>query len=397
MRFFTVFDIINYKAKTIGHTTSEVYSYFKNNGINKKQMLSIQNSGVIPSDETFLNVILKYVDMTKIELELSLGRIPDGHEQIYLSNIKKIAVLLQKTNFPQKSNVKSIKPYFATDLGTLYKGDCLELFDLVNDDTIDCIFADPPFNLQKEYDDVVNDNKSYGEYINWCTNWLDHCVRALKPNGSLFIYNIPKWHTYLSSYLNNKLNFWSWITVDMKFFFPIKNRLYPAHYSLLHYVKGDKPKTFNSQRIPLQTCRFCGGEMKDYGGYKSKMNPNGVNLSDVWTDIYPVRHNSSKTRKYNELSVKLLDRVISMSTDENDLILDPFGGSGTTYAVCELLGRKWMGFEIGDCETISERLRNKDNDKILLEKVYEEKNYLFPNKVKKIRKTNGFWTDDDFQ
>ncbi len=54
------------------------------------------------------------------------------------------------------------------------------------------------------------------------------------------------------------------------------------------------------------------------------MNPLGVNVSDVWSDIYPVRHKNSKNRKYNELSVKLLDRVISMSTNEGDTVFDPF-------------------------------------------------------------------------
>ena len=58
---------------------------------------------------------------------------------------------------------------------------------------------------------------------------------------------------------------------------------------------------------------------------------------------------NGKNRLYNELSVKLLDRVISFSSNEGDLILDPFGGSGTTYAVAELLNRNWIGVELGDC------------------------------------------------
>lgn len=72
------------------------------------------------------------------------------------------------------------------------------------------------------------------------------------------------------------------------------------------------------------------------GGYKNKMNPKGVNVSDVWTDIYPVRHKSQKNREYNELSIKMLDRIISMSTKQGDIVFDPFGGSGTTYCCSDV-------------------------------------------------------------
>ena len=121
--------------------------------------------------------------------------------------------------------------------------------------------------------------------------------------------------------------------------------------NFLLYIKAN---TFNKQRLPIQTCRHCGGEYKDYGGYKHKMNILGVNIADVWYDIFPVRN--GKNRLYNELSVKLLDRVISFSSNKGDLILDPFGGSGTTYAVAELLDRNWVGIELGDCEVIKNRL-----------------------------------------
>ncbi|AEB25484.1 MULTISPECIES: DNA-methyltransferase [Bacillus] len=399
MRFFSVFDIVKNKANQLGYTETEMYAVLKNYNVNKKDLLAYKENGVIPTDKV-LNGILSYLGMTKVELELKLGRIPAGLEDVFLNNTKEIAKILENKNsvkLNEFNSIQEIKPYFYTDLGKLYNGDCLELFKQVPDENVDTIFADPPFNLDKEYDEGVTDKNSFSGYLDWYYKWIDECIRVLKPGGSLFIYNIPKWNTYLSEYLNRKLNFRNWITVDMKFGLPIQNRLYPANYSLLYYVKGDKPKTFNVQRIPLQTCPHCGREIKDYGGYKNKMNPKGVTLSDVWSDIYPVRHSSSKNRKFNELSVKLLDRIITMSTNEGDVVLDPFGGSGTTFAVSEMLGRKWIGFELGNCEIIKERLKNKDKDKKLLGKVYEEKNKLFPNRVKELRKKNGLWIDDDFR
>ena len=85
-----------------------------------------------------------------------------------------------------------------------------------------------------------------------------------------------------------------------------------------------------------------------------------------------------------------------MSTNENEVVLDPFGGSGTTFAVSELLGRKWIGIELGNCEIIKDRLSNKENDQNLFEKVYEEKDKLFTDKVKKLRKAKGLWLPEDF-
>ena len=114
------------------------------------------------------------------------------------------------------------------------------------------------------------------------------------------------------------------------------------------------------------------------------MNPHGIDVSDVWTDIYPVRHKSSKNRKCNELSVKLLDRIISMSTNEGDVVFDPFGGSGTTFAVAQLLNRKWIGRELGNCELIKQRLLNPGQDREQLRKIYQEKDHLFTEESKKM-------------
>jgi site-specific DNA-methyltransferase (adenine-specific) len=138
---------------------------------------------------------------------------------------------------------------------------------------------------------------------------------------------------------------------------PIQGRLYPAHYSLLYYSKG-KPNTFRKIRVPIGRCRHCGGEIKDYGGHRHAMNPKGVNLKDIWSDIPPVRHwkFKSKERRANALSTKILDRVVEMSTRQGDLVLDPFGGSGTTFAVCEKKDRHWVGIELDFAYIIQERL-----------------------------------------
>jgi site-specific DNA-methyltransferase (adenine-specific) len=257
-------------------------------------------------------------------------------------------------------------------LGSLFAGDCLTVLPSVRDAIIDTVFADPPFNLGKEYGKNCDDELPETEYLNWCKQWLDECVRVLKPGGSLFLYNLPKWNVLLGAYLQIcHMQFRHWIAVEISASLPITGRLHPSHYSLLYYSKG-KPKTFRRIRTPIQICRHCGGEVKDYGGHRDAMNPKGVTLKDVWTDIPPVRHwkFKSKDRRANALSTKLLDRVIEMSTVPGDLVMDPFGGSGTTFAVCERKHRHWLGIELDFAPEIVDRLENgeihshKNNDYI---------------------------------
>ena len=210
----------------------------------------------------------------------------------------------------------------------------------------------------------MNDLRKEADYLDWCRGWINESCRILKPGGAFFLYNIPRWNIELGHHLNTiGMQFRHWITVSIKFGLPIPGRLYPAHYSLLYYTKG-RPKTFRKIRTPIETCRHCGGEIKDYGGHRDAMNDLGVNLMDVWTDIPPVRHGKFKSlkRKANALSTKILDRVVEMSTVEGEVVLDPFGGSGTTFAVCERKNRRWLGIEIELTDAIIERLSSSDLD-----------------------------------
>jgi site-specific DNA-methyltransferase (adenine-specific) len=253
-------------------------------------------------------------------------------------------------------------PIYANDFGALYNEDCCDFLRRVEDGSVDTIFADPPFNLGKVYGPSVNDRVSEEEYLVWCRLWIDECIRVLKPGGSFFLFNLPRWNVLLGAHMHDQgLEFRHWIAVSLKLGLPIVGRLYPAHYSLLYYGKG-KPKTFRKIRTPIETCRHCGGDIKDYGGHRGAMNPDGVNLTDVWSDIPPVRHwkFKSKKRGANQLSTKLLERVIHLSTEEGGLVLDPFGGSGTTFHVAQQHNRYWIGSELESCDVIIERLSQGD-------------------------------------
>lgn len=253
------------------------------------------------------------------------------------------------------------EPFFRTESGALWSGDCLDVLPAIQDEVVDTVFADPPFNLGKEYGKATDDLRP--DYLEWCYQWLRECVRVLKPGGSFFVYNLPKWNIPIGAFLTSQgLEFRHWIAVEISSSLPIQGRLHPSHYSLLYYSKG-RPNTFRRIRTPITKCRHCGKELKDYGGHRKAMNPNGVTLKDVWTDIPPVRHKKFKSgdRKANALSTKMLDRVVEMSTVPGDLVLDPFGGSGTTFAVCEYRHRHWLGMELDFADVIADRL---DSDEI---------------------------------
>jgi len=260
-----------------------------------------------------------------------------------------------------KSSIDTL-PIYTTSLGALFSADCMKVLPFIKDGVVDTVFADPPFNLGKQYGRNTDDCRPDDEYLSWSKAWLSECIRILKPGGALFLYNLPKWNIPLGAYLTQlKVDFRHWIAIEISACLPIPGRLHPSHYSLLYYTKG-KPKVFRRIRTPIETCRHCNEEIKDYGGHRGAMNPKGVTLKDVWTDIPPVRHwkFKSKNRKANALSTRILSRVIEMSTVSGDLVLDPFGGSGTTFVVCEEKNRHWIGIEIDFAKEIIDRLECDD-------------------------------------
>ncbi|MFB3902602.1 MAG: site-specific DNA-methyltransferase [Acidobacteriota bacterium] len=256
-----------------------------------------------------------------------------------------------------------MKPDLVTPRGVLFKSDCLELLAHVKEDSVDTVFADPPFNLGKEYNNGGNDRKDNGDYLDWCEQWLSESARVLKPGGSLFVYILPRWGFRFASYLEDiGMEFRHWIAVSMKGAYPRGRRLYPAHYCLLYFSKGEA-KTFNRVRLPIPVCRHCGGEIKDYGGHRNKLNPAGLNLTDFWDDTSPARHRKDKSRWHiNELKPTIPERCILVSTNEGDVVFDPFGGGGSTYVSAERLKRYWIGTEIGPSEPIIDRFRREFPD-----------------------------------
>lgn len=370
----------------------DLKKFSRDNQISQTALEYCNNNMIFPEGEV-LEGILRAMGYSEIELKVRLG-ILDSRIIEWISENPEI--LLQNYNAPLFNEPHTFIPEYRTELGDLYHADCISLMKSLPANSVDLIFADPPFNLNKQYESGIDDYLSEQEYIKWNEEWLLECVRILAPGGSMFVYNLPYWNTHTANVLNRHLNFRHWISVYLRGLMPIRSKLLPAHYGLLYYVKGEQPKTFNTQRLPMMTCRHCGGEYHDYGGKKKDCNPMGQAIADVWIDIHPVRHKGHKNRDANELPIKLMERIISLASNEGETVFDPFGGSGTTYAAAEILNRKWIGVEIGDITTIVERLQNNEFDIKKIEKCQRESNVLFTEEQTALRRENNFWLLEDF-
>ncbi len=222
--------------------------------------------------------------------------------------------------------------------------DCLTFLKRLPDECVDVTFADPPFNLKKKYG-KYKDAKEFREYIAWCEQWIKQMVRITKPTGAVFLHNIPRWITYYAHILNGLADFKHWISWEAPTA-PMGKTLQPAHYGILFYAKNAKKLKFYELRYPHKRERKSTYLLKDYGGKKKMLHPFGPLISDVWSDIHRIKHNKYRDNHPCQLPIHLMERIILMSSDEGDIILDPFNGTGTTAIASRRLGRKYIGIEL---------------------------------------------------
>jgi site-specific DNA-methyltransferase (adenine-specific) len=275
---------------------------------------------------------------------------------------------MPRANTPRTAggSLPFIAPALISAKGVLYQADCLTILPGIESNSVDCVFADPPFNLGKDYGSRnAADRMSDQEYWAWTARWILECTRILKPGGSLFIYHLPRWLVRIGGFLDSmdNMQFRNWIAIKMKNSFPVKNRLHPAHYGLLYYVKPGRKSKFHVLRMPSPVCRHCGKLIRDYGGYQKKYKTVAGNskvplirLADVWDDTGPNIHRKSRPKAVNELPLSIPERAIQMSTNRGDIVFDPFAGGGSTLHAAEKNGRYWLGCEIGTTTYARDRL-----------------------------------------
>ena len=306
-------------------------------------------------------------------------RHPINNYRVYSEEQVRNLVEELQLDIPYKTSSEKkeeLKPIFKTNYGQLYQYDAIQFLKQLESNSVDLIFADPPYNIKKAEWDTF---QSQEEYVDWCMKWITEAHRVLKKTGSLYICGFSeiladiKWSAsrlfkgckWLIWFYRNKANLGSdWGR---------------SHESILHFRKS-KDFMFNIDdiRIPYnehtlkypkrtqaETSQYANGKK----GYVWEPNPNGAKPKDVLE--IPTISNSS-WEKYPHLTqkpVELLRKIILSSSDKNSLIIDPFAGSGTTFAVAEAYKRKWMGTELQHdyCQIIQERLEDQDHIRRILE------------------------------
>lgn len=232
-------------------------------------------------------------------------------------------------------------------------GDAIEEMKKIPDKSVKLIVTDPPYNLSKNYG-ISQDNLDFEDYLNFSRKWINEAVRVLTDDGSIYIFMGMRYISYIFIILEQefKLNFNSWITWFYTQGIGKTRGFSPRHDDILFFTKDKKNFTFNldSVRVPQKF-------------YRSVNNMRGANPGNVWEFSHTHYCNKNRKNHPTQKPEALFERIILVSSNENDLILDPFAGSGTSLRVCQQINRKCIGIEINPdyVEMIQKRLSEPFN------------------------------------
>jgi adenine-specific DNA-methyltransferase len=237
---------------------------------------------------------------------------------------------------------------FGTDTHKIIHGDALyALQTMVPDSAVDLIFADPPYNIGKNFSGHIEKWETEEAYLDWCYQWLDLCLQKLKPNGSLYVMTATQFMPYFDIYLRRKINILSRIVWSYDSSGVQARKYFGSMYEpILYAVKDKADYTFNAADILIEAKTGARRKLIDYrkavpAAYSTEKVP-----GNVW-DFARVRYRMDEYENHpTQKPVALLERIIRASSNEGDLVLDPFSGTFTTCTVAKDLGRNCIGIEM---------------------------------------------------
>lgn len=243
-------------------------------------------------------------------------------------------------------NDNSIYEY--SDRSLIANIDTLKFLKNIKDKSVDLIFADPPYNLGKDFG---NDSDSWidrKEYLSWCYEWIDECFRVLKDNGTFYLMNSTQNIPYINIYLQEKYNIindiiWTYDSSGVQ----SKKKYGSLYEPIIMANKSAKQKyTFNAEDILVEAKTGAKRKLIDY----RKDPPQPYNVEKVPGNVWDFSRVRFKMDEYeNHPSQKpegLLQRIILASSNIDDIVLDPFGGSFSTTAVAIKNDRKAISTDI---------------------------------------------------
>ncbi len=239
-------------------------------------------------------------------------------------------------------------------LNTVIKGDVLKALKKLPADSAQAVIADPPYFNVLEDEAWDTQWKTADEYLTWCEDWVRHCLRILRPDGLCFIFGQPgkREHTFLHlmSRLCQQHAFHDLIIWDRVVGYNERRDSFTPQYEMILTLrKGEKVK-FNKDavRIPYAADKIS-AYLRD-PRYKNKVTRKAhLDKGKFATNILSVPSLKGLTKERcghpSQKPLALITKLIACSTDEGDLVVDPFLGSGTTAVAAESLGRTWVGIE----------------------------------------------------
>jgi site-specific DNA-methyltransferase (adenine-specific) len=245
------------------------------------------------------------------------------------------------------------------EIDRIYQGDCIAGLARCPAESVDLVFADPPFNIGYEYDHY-NDRQHADHYLDWTRHWGEVVKRVLKPHGTFWLAIGDEYAAELKLIFQKELGFTcrSWVIWYYTFGVNCTRKFNRSHAHLFHFVKDVKRFTFNSKEIKVPSAR-----QTTYAD--SRGHPDGKLPDDTWilrpqdlsdgfqpvenTWYFPRVAGTFKERTGwhgCQMPEQLLGRIIKVSSNPGEVVLDPFSGSGSTLIVAKKLGRRYLGFEI---------------------------------------------------
>lgn len=242
-----------------------------------------------------------------------------------------------------------LKPMIEPDIIT---GDALEELKKIADNSVDLVIADPPYNLGKNYGNNI-DKRTFEDYLVFSRKWLTETKRILKSTGSVYVFMGFRFISYLYNIFEQELqmHFNGWITWHYTQGIGRTKGFSPRHDDILFFTKTDNFKfNLDSVRVPQKY-------------FRERNNMRGANPGDVWEFSHVHYCNSNRQNHPTQKPEGVIERMVLASSNENDFVIDPFAGSGTTLRVCQQTNRRCLGIEINPnfVSMIQERLLSPFN------------------------------------
>ncbi|MDD6654916.1 MAG: adenine-specific DNA-methyltransferase [Treponema sp.] len=238
---------------------------------------------------------------------------------------------------------------FSDNNNIIICADVFEGLSQIEDESVDLIFIDPPYNIGKKFESTMDKWDSDEDYLNWCYKWIDECICKLKKTGSMYIMTSTQFMPYFDIYIRSKMTIlsriiWSYDSSGVQ----AKKYFGSMYEPILFCVKDKKNYCFNAGDILVEAKTGSQRKLIDY----RKPVPTPYNTEKVPGNVWNfprVRYRMDEYENHpTQKPIALLERIIKASSNEGDLILDPFSGTFTTSYVANSLGRKSIGIDISE-------------------------------------------------